>query len=144
MDEKIRFWFKGFEEGMLFLEQNQREVVFCECAKNCVNSGVLSLYQNLYNEVDGDINTFFEKLNDVDGVITQILEVGKKYNLYFEKCTCKLHTEGYVNSPILCECSRQSVIYVMNSLWNNQEIDVEICSTILRGQENCKFSIIVH
>ncbi len=141
MEKSIKNWFEGFEKGILHLDQQEREVLFCECAKNCVENGILLVYQNFYNEADGSIDIFFEKLNNIDGIHTEIFEAGKKFNLFFEKCTCNLHTEGYVDSPLLCECSRQSVIYVLNLFWSNKKFDVKICSTILRGGENCELRI---
>ena len=59
---------------------------------------------------------FFTRLNDFDGVRTEVVESGSLYHLYFLKCVCPLHQAGYVRTPLLCECSRQSVLYTMRTL----------------------------
>lgn len=141
MDENLKHWFKGFENAIAHMKQPERESFFCECGKNCADRWVLSLYQNLYNQVNGDMDIFFAAINNAEDVKGEIIEPGKRYNLFFKKCTCGLHNEGYVNSPFLCECSKQSIIYVFNSIRPNRNLDVEICSTVLRGGEECKFSI---
>ncbi|MFA9380020.1 MAG: hypothetical protein ACERKO_03065 [Acetanaerobacterium sp.] len=141
MDKNISNWFIGFEKGIAVLDKSQQEKFFCECGKNCVQQGLLGFYQDLYNAVEGDINSFFERLNNTSGFKSEIIELDKSYYLYFEKCSCALHTEGYVHIPLLCECSRQSVMFVMNTLWKDKHFDVEICSTILRGAKECKLRI---
>lgn len=141
MDENVKYWFEGFERGIENMKPQERETLFCECGKNCVDRWLINLYKDLYEKVSRDMDLFFEELNNMEGVRTEIVEPGKNYHLIFEKCVCGMHNEGYINSPHLCECSRQSVIHVMNSLSPNKKFDVEICSTILRGGKECKQSI---
>jgi hypothetical protein len=141
VDENLKYWFKGFENAISHIGQQERELLFCECSKNCVNRGILDLHKNLYDKANGNIDLFFEEMNGIENVKSEIVESRKKYYVFFKKCTCSLHNEGYVNSPFLCECSRQSVIYVFNSIMPNKNFDVEICSTILRGGNECKLSI---
>ncbi|MCX7747829.1 MAG: hypothetical protein N2645_13215 [Clostridia bacterium] len=144
MDENLKYWFQGFEDAIANMKQQERESLFCKCGKNCADRWVLNLYKNLYSKVNGDMDLFFLEINSAEGVKGEIVEPGKKYHLFFKKCSCGLHTEGYVNSPFLCECSRQSIIYVFNSMIPNKKLDVKICSTILRGGDECKFSITMH
>ena len=40
-----------------------------------------------------------------------------------------------------CNCSRQSILYVLNCLEPNSTFEVEILETILRGAEHCRFQI---
>jgi len=141
VDEHLKYWFKGFENAIEHMEKQERESFLFECAKNCVNRGVRNLYGNLYDKVNGDMDLFFKEINNIENVKSEIIESGKKYYMLFKKCTCTLHNEGYMDSPLLCECSRQSVIYVFNSIMSNKDFDVAICSTILRGGTECKFSI---
>ncbi|MDK2866001.1 MAG: hypothetical protein PWP51_275 [Clostridiales bacterium] len=143
MDQKINYWFNGFEAGIAALDVVQREKLFKACAQNCIQQRSMTYYRQLYDAVDGDLNAFFESLKDVPGVNCEMIEQNKIYDLCFEKCTCPLHTEGYVKTPMLCECSKQSVLYVMSSLWCELHFDVVLCSTILRGAETCKLKITV-
>ena len=98
-------WFKGFEKGMARLSQEQRSAFFSECGKHCVNGGTLAVYRQLYDEAGGDMDAFFQKANGLPGVRGEVAEKGRVY----------------ISTPQLCECSRQSVVYSLQSLWNGRK-----------------------
>ena len=52
-----------------------------------------------------------------------------------------LHTQGYVNTPQLCECSRQSVRFVLETLWPDKNFSVELTASILRGGDMCRLTV---
>lgn len=134
-------WFKGFEKGIARFSQEQRAAFFSECAKNCVNGGTLSIYRKLYEEAKGDMDIFFQKANELPGVKTEIIEKGHAYHLIFLECTCDLCKKGYITTPLLCECSRQSVLYSLQTFWKEQKFKVTLCHSILQGAQNCKMQI---
>ena len=134
-------WFKGFEKGITKLPEAQRETFFRECGKNCVQCGTLQIYKDLYKQAAGDLDQFFAKADELPGVRCETIEKGSVYNLYFLECTCGLHKQGYVSTPLLCECSRQSILYVLHSLWKNRQFKLSICGSILRGNPECKMRI---
>ncbi len=84
---------------------------------------------------------FFSEANELPGVRCETIEKGAVYNLYFLECTCGLHKQGYVSTPLLCECSKQSTLYVLHSLWKDRTFQVIICESILRGDQYCKMQI---
>lgn len=134
-------WFKGFENGIARLSSEERERFFAECGKNCVKNGVLSIYKRLYEDVEGDMDAFFLKANDLPGVEGEVVEKGHVYRLSFLECTCGLHREGYVDTPLLCECSRQSVLYSLQTLWKERRFCVTLCHSILQGKDDCRLRI---
>ncbi len=134
-------WFKGFEKGMARLSQEQRSAFFSECGKHCVNGGTLAVYRQLYDEAGGDMDAFFQKANGLPGVRGEVAEKGRVYNLSFLECTCILCKHGYISTPQLCECSRQSVVYSLQSLWNGRKFRVTLCHSILQGGRDCKLRI---
>lgn len=134
-------WFKGFEKGIAKLTAEQREQFFSECGKNCVNGGTLSVYRKLYEDAKGDLDVFFQMANDLPGVKGEVVEKGRIYHLIFLACTCDLCKKGYITTPLLCECSRQSVIYSMQNLWREQKFNVMLCHSILQGKRDCKIRI---
>ncbi len=122
---EISNWFKGFEKGIARLSPEERSAFFSECGKNCVNGGTLSVYKKLYEaEVKGEV-----------------VEKGRVYRLIFLKCTCELCKKEYVITPLLCECSRQSVIYSLHSLWKDKNFTVTLCHSILGGGTDCELRI---
>ena len=134
-------WFKGFENGIAELPEAQRETFFRECGKSCVQCGTLQIYKELYEKANGDMDGFFSEANELPGVRCEIIKKDSVYDLYFLECTCGLHKQGYVSTPMLCECSRQSILYVLHSLWKDRTFQVTICESILRGDRHCKMRI---
>lgn len=134
-------WFKGFEDGIAKLSEEQRETFFRECGRNCVQCGTLQVYKDLFEQAAGDLDRFFAIADEQPGVRYETVEKDAVYNLYFLECTCELHKRGYVSTPLLCECSRQSIIYVLQSLWKDRTFQVTICESILRGSQHCKMRI---
>ena len=134
-------WFKGFEKGIARLSPEQRSAFFSECGKNCVDGGTLSIYRKLYEDAGGDMDVFFQLANGLPGVKGEVVEKGKVYYLTFLECTCHLCKKGYVTTPLLCECSRQSVLYSLQSLWKGRDFQVKLCHSILQGEPNCKMRI---
>ena len=141
--EHLKSWFRGFEKGIAGLQPQQREVLFRACALNCVHGGPLEVYRSLFGAADGDLDHFFAKIDELDGVRGEIVSAGREYNLCFGYCFCSLHRTGCVNTPLLCECSRQSVLYVMSELWPDRKFEVEIQASILRGASECVLNITV-
>ena len=134
-------WFKGFEKSIARLLPEQRAAFFSECGKNCVNGGTLSIYRKLYEEAKGDMDAFFQLANGLPGVKGEVVEKGKVYYLTFLECTCNLCKKGYVTTPLLCECSRQSVLYSLQSLWKGRDFQVKLCHSILQGEQDCRMRI---
>ena len=134
-------WFKGFEKGIARLSPEQRSAFFSECGKNCVDGGTLSIYRKLYEDAGGDMDVFFQLANGLPGVKGEVVEKGKVYYLTFLECTCHLCKKGYVTTPMLCECSRQSVLYSLQSLWKGRIFQVKLCHSILQGEPDCKVRI---
>ena len=134
-------WFKGFEKGIARLSPEQRSAFFSECGKNCVDGGTLSIYRKLYEDAGGDMDVFFQLANGLPGVKGEVVEKGRIYYLTFLECTCHLCKKGYVTTPLLCECSRQSVLYSLQSLWKGRDFQVKLCHSILQGEPDCKMRI---
>ena len=52
-------WFKGFEDGIAKLSEEQRETFFRECGRNCVQCCTLQFYKDLFDHAAGIIDRFF-------------------------------------------------------------------------------------
>ncbi len=142
MDKKFFCqWLKGFEKGLDEMDLSSRSCLLKQCAKYCADTGVLQSYMKLYQTVDGDRNEFYSRLSEIGNVRGEIVVPYKKYFIYFPECACDIHTVGGINTPNLCECSRQSIIYVGESLWNGSKLHVEQVETVLSGDAECKFRI---
>lgn len=56
---------------------------------------------------------------------------------------CPDVASGKVKDASHCECSRQSVLYVVGNLLPDKNISVEIIETVLGGAEKCRFKVTV-
>lgn len=142
-DERIDlgFWFSGFLQGAAALSPSQRERLFRSCARGCLAHGVMAAYGELFERVGGDMDRFFSALGELDGMGARIVEPGRAWELSYERCSCPLHAEGYVDSPALCQCGRQSVFLVMHELWYGERFDVVQRGSVLAGDPACVLSI---
>lgn len=141
MDSEIRWWFTGFEEGLSALAEEERGTLLRSCAENCLQMGMLDFYRGVHERVGGEIDGFFQALGEMNGLETEIVRPGQEFWLIFHQCTCALHTQGYMNSCLLCECSRQSVLHILRELWPDRSFDVDPEGTILNGAQDCRFHI---
>lgn len=91
--------------------------------------------------MNGNRDEFYRRMDEQCGVSGKVIVPGKVYEICFPTCLCDLHTTGGVSTPNLCECSRQSIIYVAQMIWNTTDITVECLGTVLSGQKECKFRI---
>lgn len=142
MDKKFFCqWLKGFESGIDEMDADSRSCLLKHCAKYCADTGVLQSYLKLYQTVNGERDKFYNRLSEIGNVRGEIVVPNKEYFIYFPECACDIHTTGGVNTANLCECSRQSIIYVAKSVWNESKLRVEQVKTILSGDVECKFKI---
>lgn len=90
-----------------------------------------------------DLDTFFILLNEQEGLVGKVIKTGKVYEVTYPKCYCDLYVEGYVRSDAICECSRQSILFVMDTLVPGIGVEVEKLATVLGGDSECRFRITV-
>ena len=135
-------WFKGFEKGLDEMDADSRSCLLKHCAKYCADTGILQSYLKLYQTVNGDRDAFYSRLDETGSVRGEVVVSNKEYLVYFPECACDIHTAFGINTANLCECSRQSIIYLGKSVWSNSSIRVEQEKTILSGDAACRFRII--
>lgn len=135
-------WFQGFGKGLDVIDPDSRSCLLKHCAKFCADTGVLQSYLKLYQTVNGERDAFYIRLSEIGNVHGEIVVPNKEYFICFPECACDIHTAFGVNTANLCECSRQSIIYVGKSVWRDSKIRVEQVKTILSGDTECKFRVI--
>ncbi|MDA3846467.1 MAG: hypothetical protein PF505_07970 [Vallitaleaceae bacterium] len=141
MSDFLQEWFQGFEKGIDGLKQEEKEKFFHNCGRKCADTGIIKVYEKLFIDSGKVLDTFFSKLSELESVSGNIVKPGEHYEIAFLHCLCDLHTLGYVHSDYICECSRQSIIYVMKSLVPDMDMKVDKLTTILGGDVECRFSI---
>lgn len=61
----------------------------------------------------------------------------------YPRCLCPQVEAGFVAAPTHCECSRQSILYVLETLLPGREIEVVTLETVLAGGTECRFRVTV-
>ena len=61
----------------------------------------------------------------------------------YPRCLCPQVEAGFTAAPTHCECSRQSILYVLEELLPGRKIEVETLMTVLGGGPECRFRVTV-
>ena len=107
----------------------------------CVKDRVLPAQRKLYQACDGDLDRVYGGAMNGNGYFGKVIESGHIYELGYEKCTCPKVLSGEVTDPEQCECSRQSILYILSCLEPDSKFEVDVLETVLRGAEHCRFRI---
>ena len=107
----------------------------------CVKNSVLPAQRRLYQSCDGNLDRVYGEAMNGNGYFGKVIEPGHIYELGYEKCTCRKVLSGQVTDPDLCNCSRQSILFILGCLEPDSRFEVEILETVLRGAEHCRFRI---
>ena len=112
-------------------------------AKECVDKFVMPEMRRQFEECGCSLDEQYKKYGNTEYFNARIIEPGHVYELGYPKCLCPDVLSGKVHDPSFCECSRQSILYVLHNLVPDKEIAVEILHTVLGGAENCRFKATV-
>ena len=141
-------WFKGFSNYLDALVSPERQKLMQHCGKACADSFIMQVYKNAWTEAKGDIaaciRIVLESLSP-DVIYEPVEEDGlpsdKCYDVMYPHCLCELVNQHYIDTPLQCECSRQGLLYVWESLLGKGNVSVETKKTILSGDKCCIFRI---
>lgn len=134
----------ALEEGIAQLPQNDQAKVFKSCAAKCVEGVVLKVMRQQFEECGNSLDEQYKKYGDTPFFWARIMEPDHVYELGYPHCFCPMVEKGFVHSPIHCECSRQSILHVLQDLLPGRNIQVETVSTVLSGAEKCTFKATVN
>ena len=112
-----------------------------EEAIECVKDHVLPLHKQIYAKYDGNFDRIYSEGYNNKSYQGRVIEPGKVYELSYSECSCPKVKCGLRSNPEQCECSRQSILYILAQLEPDSQFDVRIENTILRGGDRCTFRI---
>lgn len=112
-------------------------------AIDCVKDTVLPIQRAQFEECGCDLDEQYKKYGNTEMLIAKIIEPGHIYEIGYPKCVCDEVLSGKVTDVSHCECSRNSVLYILQDLLPDKDIQVEIIHTVLGGAEDCRFKVTV-
>ena len=142
-DKFLDYWFDGFNKSIELLDDEARENIFRECGKACSDSYTKQIYIDEYSSSD-TLNDFLERLKiRFPEVSFKVVKDDEIIELTYNFCACDLVKDGYITSSLMCDCSRQSLLYNWGTVFGEGNIKVELQQSILEGNPNCKFLIYI-
>ena len=124
----------GYEES--------RDYVITDYAKW---DGEYSYYYMMSTKVyNGDFDRIYSEGYNSRSYQGRVITPGVEYELSYLECSCPKVKCGLRTNPEQCECSRQSILYILSQLEPASQFQVRIVNTILRGADRCTFRITRH
>lgn len=141
--QQARAFYRMLEEGIAELPQPAREALYRPCAIQCVKGVVLQELRRQFLECGSDLDRQFTRYGRSEYFFADIVEPGRVYEMGYPRCLCPQVEAGFVQAPSHCECSRQSILYVLQELLPDKRIEVETLETVLSGAKECRFRVVV-
>ena len=142
-DDFSRAFFLTLEEGISRLPKSAREELYRPCATACVKNYVLEMQKKQFADCGGDLDLQYEKYGRSEYFFADIIERGHVYEIGYPRCLCPVVEAGFAKAPVHCECSRESILYVLRELLPEKKIQVEPLHTVLSGASECRFRVTV-
>lgn len=141
--KQIKEYYKIMEESIKNLPTEEQEKLYKPCGVNCAKGFVLKEQKRQFEECHGDLDLQYERYGNSEYFFGKVIEKGHIYEIGYPRCLCYMVDAGFAHSPVHCECSRQSIIYVLQELMPDKKIEVETIETVLSGAEKCRFRVVI-
>lgn len=141
MDAFWRMWLTGLARGLNRLPGRQRTAVLRACGGACAKPEILPAAQALRAQAAGTDAFFTLYGAQSDAVQTERIVPGRVYDICYPCCGCPLHTEAGIDGAWLCECSRQSLRWVMERVFPDRRVSVTLRESVLSGAPQCRLQV---
>ncbi len=95
-----------------------------------------------FQDSDCNMETYCQKYGETEFFFAKVIEPEHIYEMGYPKCVCPEALAGGKDASF-CECSRQSMIYVLENMMPQKRISVELIETVLCGAEKCRFRVTI-
>lgn len=138
-------FYRELERGIGELPKAVREALYRPCAENCVKRFVLREQQRQFEECGKSLDLQYERYGRSQYFFADIIEKGRLYEIGYPTahCLCPMVSEGFAGSSAHCECSRQSMLYVLQTRLPDKRITVKLLHSVLTGENECRFRVTV-
>ncbi len=141
MDAFWRTWLTGFAQGLYRLPARRRTAVLRACGSACAKPEILPAALALRAQAAGTDAFFTLYGAQSDAVRTEPIVPDRVYAVCYPRCGCLLHAEAGIDGAWLCECSRQSLRWVMERVFPDRRVSVTLKSSVLRGAAQCRLQV---
>ena len=124
-------------------KSGERDMDYREKAVRCVRETVLPVQAAQFRACGCDLDAQYRKYGDTESFFAKVLQPGRLYEVGYPKCVCPEVLGGETADAAHCECSRQSVLYILEQLLPERHITVRTVETVLGGGTCCRFAVTV-
>ena len=139
--QQVKSFYRILEEGIAKLPADVRGALYRPCAVDCVKDVVLTELRRQFEECGCDLDRQYTKYGRSEYFFADVIEPGRVYEVGYPRCLCPQVDAGFVDSAAHCECSRQSILYVLEELLPGRDIRVEELETVLSGGEKVRMML---
>lgn len=140
---RAKNYYQTIEMSIGELPLEERENLYRQCAIDCVKDTVLKEQQRQFKECHCDLDLQYTKYGTSDSFFAKVIQKGHIYEIGYPRCVCQLVNSGFVHTSVHCECSRQSILYVLHNLMPDRNIQVKTIETVLSGANECRFRVTI-
>lgn len=139
-NEFLKTWFSGISEAMDNMNAAERDVMMAPCAKACSDSYPAQVFMRAAAEAS-EMRQFLQIIEEkMQGVVIEKNGDGTLVFVY-PQCYCELHTDGYIDNPRLCNCSRLNLTYNFEAAFGPDCAEVKLLQSVLGGAETCRLEV---
>ena len=131
------------ESGIAQVPEQEQAKIFAKCAAKCAGDMVLKVMRQQFEECGCSLDGQYKKYGNTEFFWAKIIEPGHVYEMGYPRCFCPLVEKGFAKSVVHCECSRQSILFVLRNLLPDKTIEAKTISTVLSGADKCTFRVTV-
>jgi hypothetical protein len=132
-------WFSGLTSGLEQIEPKARKTILRECGKACSDSYTAAVFAEAWQESDG-MESFLAVLGSrFPGSEARLVDE-RTIEVIFSACGCDLVTSGLIRTPLLCECSVESLRDNFERVLG-RPVSVTLVRSILQGAERCELRV---
>ncbi len=113
---RVREFCRTLEEAAANLPDDVRAALYRPCAEACVKGSVLEEQRRQFLECGSDLDRQYVRYGRSAYFFADVVEPGRVYEMGYPRCLCPQVAAGFVETPAHCECSRQSILYVLREL----------------------------
>lgn len=112
-------------------------------AINCVKDTALPVQMQLFQDCNNDMDGYCVKYGETEFFFSKVIEKNHIYEMGYPRCVCPEALSSAEKEASFCECSRQSMIYVLENMLPDKQIEVAIIETVLSGATKCRFRVTI-
>jgi predicted ArsR family transcriptional regulator len=135
----LRYWFRGFSDGLESLDPEAQDSLLSACGLACAQSYTAGVFRETWQASHG-LQDFLLRLAERFPEACYEYQDEGTILVRYDHCACDLVTNGWVRSPVLCQCSRHNLRQNFEQAFG-EPVQVSLKSSILGGSSYCEFIV---